>query len=84
MGPRRERLAHPRVKLLLGQLVLDERGLEYLDCLLAVGSRRTKLPATRGLCRYLVSRHFHHGISPTSAMQGSLTPLRSADHPRGG
>ena len=37
VGPRRERLAHSYLELILGQLLLRERGLEHFDRLLAVG-----------------------------------------------
>jgi hypothetical protein len=39
VGSRREHLAHPHVKVLFGQPLRDERGLENLDDLLAVGVR---------------------------------------------
>ena len=37
IGARGERLAHPRVEVVLGQPGLCERGLEHVDHLLAVG-----------------------------------------------
>jgi hypothetical protein len=37
MGPRRERLADPQFKLVLGEPPLDKRDLEGVDHLLAVG-----------------------------------------------
>ena len=40
VGPRGERLAHPRIQFILGQPPLHERGLEHRDHLLAVGVRR--------------------------------------------
>src|SRR6202000_1279119 len=39
VGPRREYLADPHVELTLGQPTLDERGLEHVDHLLALGTR---------------------------------------------
>jgi hypothetical protein len=38
VGPRGERLAHPRVEFVLGQPTLHERGLEHLDHLLTVSA----------------------------------------------
>src|SRR6266545_2235718 len=42
VGPRCERLAHPRVKLVFGQPSLHESGFEHIDHLLAVGVRRRR------------------------------------------
>ena len=37
IGPRGERLGHPRIKLVLSQQALYESGLEHIDHVLAVG-----------------------------------------------
>jgi hypothetical protein len=81
--PRRERVVHPEVKLVFGQPVFYERGLEYLDRLLAVGLRRAEPSAARRPCRYLVSRPCLHSDSP-NVMQQSVTPSQSPGYPAGG
>ena len=47
VGPRRQRLAHPQVELVLGQPPLHERGLEHFDRLLAVGVGRPEAATAR-------------------------------------
>jgi hypothetical protein len=65
VGLRRERLAHPRVKLIFVQPILHERGLEQLDYLLAVGARRAEAAITPVSCgRYPIARPCYHGASP--------------------
>jgi hypothetical protein len=56
VGPRRERLAHPRVKLSFGQPVLHERCLEQLDHVLTVGAGRAEAAITSVSCGcYLIA-----------------------------
>jgi hypothetical protein len=75
VGPRRERLAHSLVEFVLGQHALHERGLEGADHLLAVGVRGAEFTTAPAFCGcYLISRPCHHGASPTSVMQRSVTP----------
>jgi hypothetical protein len=65
VGPGRECLAHPQVEFVFGQPPVDERRLEYLDHLLAVGVRRAELATPLAFCGcYLISRLCHHGASP--------------------
>ena len=59
VGPRRERLADPRVQLVLGQPALDERGLEGVDHVLAIGVRGSHATAARGPRPRLISRARH-------------------------
>jgi hypothetical protein len=60
VGPRRQYLAYPRVKLVLGQPSAGERDLECVDHLLAVGVSCTQMTAA---WRVLVSRRCRHGAS---------------------
>jgi hypothetical protein len=53
--PGRERLAHPQVKFVFGQPLLNERRLEQLDHLIAVGVGRAKVTPALRRCR-LISR----------------------------
>jgi hypothetical protein len=55
VGPGRERLAHPQVKVVFGQLPPSERRLEHLDHLLAVGVGRAEVTPALRSCR-LISR----------------------------
>jgi hypothetical protein len=63
-GPRRQRPAHPQVKLVPVQPSMHERGLEHLDHLLAVGVRRPQAATAARTCCYLVTRPRHPGASP--------------------
>jgi hypothetical protein len=47
VGPRGERLACPRVKLVFGQPTVREGGLERVDHVLAVGVGRSEMAAAR-------------------------------------
>ncbi len=72
--PRRERLADPRIELVLGQAALHEGGLEHVDDLLAVGMRRPEQAAAcSGRCR-LASRLWSHRRLPTNANQEKPNP----------
>jgi hypothetical protein len=67
VGPSREGPAYPQVEFVFGQPPLDERRLEHLDHLLAVGVRRAALATALALALrgwYLTSRPCHHGTSP--------------------
>ena len=55
VGPRRERVAHPHVKLVSGEPSLHERDLESLNHLLAVGTGRPQAAAVRRCFCHLVS-----------------------------
>jgi hypothetical protein len=65
VGPGREGPAYPQVEFVFAQPPLDERRLEHLDHLLAVGVRRAELATALALrgC-YLISRPCHQGTSP--------------------
>ena len=82
IGPRGERLAHPRVKLVLVQPTLHERGLERVDHLLAVGMGRPKAATVFPGCCSFVSRACHHRHLPRTLMQGSVAPVPSGGHAR--
>src|SRR5206468_4902221 len=79
-GPRRERLAHPRVEFVLGQHALHERGLQRADHLLTVGVRSPQAAVTSCACCYLVTRSRHAPRLPTSTMhrKRSAAPFRPA------
>ena len=66
VGPRRQRLAHPLVELVLGQHALNERGLEDADHLFAVGVRGAQVTAASRPSRDLISQPCHHGTSPST------------------
>jgi hypothetical protein len=61
VGPRSQRLAHPRIQLIPAQPALHERGLQHADYLLAVGMTGPQVTAAHG-CRPMVSRLWHHWL----------------------
>jgi hypothetical protein len=70
VGPGRERLTYPQIEFVFGQPPLDERRLEHLDNLLAVGVRRAEVaPAACGRSCPLVSRPCRHDASPPCVMR---------------
>ena len=73
IGPRRECLAYPRIKLVFGNPTLHKRGLEHVDYLLAVSIGRPEAAAARGY-RHLAFRlrchrrlPYQHGMAKPSA-----------------
>jgi hypothetical protein len=80
VGPRRKRLAHPLVELVLGQHALNERGLEGADHLFAVGVRGAQVTAASRRWRDLISQPCHH-CTFHSTMHESLARLLTGAHP---
>jgi hypothetical protein len=82
VSPRRERLVHPLVQLVLGQHALHERGLESADHPLAVGVRG---PQVTAICRtrcYLISWPCHHWHLHPSTLHGKRS-APNTDLPHG-
>ena len=78
VGPRGERLGHPRVELVFGQLALDERGLERLDHVVAVGVARPDMARPNMVtARYwAVVRACHHQYLPRQHKAGRQPFIR--------
>ena len=90
IGPRRERLAYPRVKLVFGNPTMHKRGLEHVDYVLAVSMGRPEAAAGRRGYRHLVFRlcchrrlpHHHGAAKPSAAALG--WPAPQPRRPNGG
>src|SRR6267154_6137971 len=75
IGPRRECLAYPRIKLVFGNPAMHKRGLEHVDYVLAVSMGRPEAAAARRGYRHLVFRlcchrrlpHQHGAVKPSAA-----------------
>jgi hypothetical protein len=80
IGPRPECLAYPRIKLVFGNPTMHKRGLEHVDCVLAVSMGRPD--AARRSYRHLVFRLCFHRRLPPITVQRSLTQRRYGGQPR--
>jgi hypothetical protein len=64
IGPRRECLAYPRIKLVFGNPTMHKRGLEHVDYVLAVSMGRPEAAAAHRGYRHLVFRLCCHQRLP--------------------
>jgi hypothetical protein len=82
IGPRRECLAYPRLKLVFGNPTMHKRRLEHVDYVLAVSMGCPEAAAARRGYRHLVFRLCCHRRLPTSTVQRSLARRRCGGQPR--
>jgi hypothetical protein len=81
IGPRRECLAYPRIKLVFGNPAMHKRGLEHDDYVLAVSIGRPEAAAACHGYRHLVFRLSCHRRLPTNMVQRSLARRRYGGQP---
>ncbi len=85
VGPRRQRLAHPQVELVLGQHARHKSSLKGADHLLAIGMRRPQVTTASCHCCHLISGPWQRRASSSTMHQQRNPPaaesaiIRSAD-----